>query len=450
MLYRKIENTIYEHLASKSDKIMIVQGARQVGKSYIIRHVGNRLFKNLIEINFIEDFNGLRNFQEVRTTEEFYLVLSSLYGDKLGKQDDTLIFLDEIQKYPQFLTMLKFLRQEGRFTYIASGSLLGVALEKSVSVPGGSIEIINMYPLDFEEFMIANNVGRDVIDEMRKAFDSRSSLPVGVHDRLMSLFRRYLLVGGLPDAVNAYLDTHNIMEVRKIQFSIHELYGVDASQYDDDNKLKIKRMYEMLPSIMENHKKRIIFKDIEGKEGARASKFKDELDYLIYSGIALETVAVSNPKFPLRESAKKNLLKLYMNDVGILTALLYRNNVRPILNDENSINLGSVYETVVAMELAAHGNSLHYYDNKSYGEVDFLIDDYDTLSVAPIEVKSGKDYKIHSALSRFINTKDYNIRQGYVLSNSGKVEEENGIIYMPIYNIAFFQPDTPSPESLYI
>ncbi len=192
------------------------------------------------------------------------------------------------------------------------------------------------------------------------------------------------------------------------------------------------------------------FKVTKDKKGARASEFEDDLDYLISSGIALETTAVSNPKFPLTESVKKNLLKLYMNDVGLLTALLYRNNVKPILDDEESINLGSVYETVVAMELSAHGNALHYYDNKTHGEVDFLIDDFQTLSVAPIEVKSGKDYKVHSALSRFVSTKDYNIYQGYVLSNSGKVEVDDNIVYMPIYNVSFFEPDSVAEEDKFI
>ncbi|MDE6702162.1 MAG: AAA family ATPase [Muribaculaceae bacterium] len=450
MLYRKIEMSIYEHLTSGSDKVLVVTGARQVGKSYIIGYVARKLFKHVIEINFIEDANGPCYFRDVRSTEDFYLIMSSLYGDRMGKREDTIIFLDEIQKYPQFLTMLKFLREESRFSYIASGSLLGVSLKSTVSVPVGSIEILKMYPLDFEEFLIANEVGKDVIDFMRESFRKHISLPAGLHERLMNLFRRYLLVGGMPDVVNTYIDTHNIVEVRKVQHSIHELYVADASQYDEEHKLKIKRMYEMLPSLMENQKKRIIFKNVEDRKGARAANFEDDLDYLISSGIALETTAVSNPKFPLAESMKKNLLKLYMNDVGLLTALLYRNNVRPILNDEESINLGSVYETVVAMELSAHGNTLHYYDNKSHGEVDFLIDDFQTLSVAPIEVKSGKDYKVHSALNRFLSTKDYNIHQGYVLSNSGKVEEVEGIVYMPIYNVAFFEPDSVSEEDMFI
>ena len=450
MLYRKMESSIYQHLVSGSDKVLVVTGARQVGKSYIIGYVARQLFKNLIEINFIEDANGPGYFKDVRTTEDFYLIMSALYGDRMGKREDTIVFLDEIQRYPQFLTMLKFLREEGRFSYIASGSLLGVSLKSTVSVPVGSIEILKMYPLDFEEFLIANEVGKDVIDFMRKSFSDRASLPAGLHERIMDLFRRYLLVGGMPDVVNTYLATHNIMEVRKVQHSIHELYAADASQYDQEHKLKIKRMYEMLPSLMENQKKRVVFKEIEDRKGARATDFKDDLDYLISSGIALETTAVSNPKFPLVESMKKNLLKLYMNDVGLLTSLLYRNNVKPILNDEDSINLGSVYETVVATELAAHGNTLHYYDNKSHGEVDFLIDDFQTLSVAPIEVKSGKDYKVHSALNRFLSTKDYNIHQGYVLSNSGKVEVVGRIVYMPVYNVAFFEPDIVSEEDMYI
>lgn len=450
MLYRKIESTIYQRLKSQSNKILIVTGARQVGKSYIIRYVANKLFKNIIELNFIEDATGEGLFKDIRTTDEFYLLLSSLYGNKLGTKENTLIFLDEIQKYPQFLTLLKFLQNEGKYTYIASGSLLGVSLRRTVSVPVGSIEILKMYPLDFEEFLIANAVGQDVLTAMRDSFENIKSLPTGIHDRIMSLFRRYLLIGGLPDAVNTYLETHNIMNVRRVQLSIHELYGIDASQYDDEHKLKIKRMYEMLPSLMENHKKRLIFKEIENKAGARATEFVDELDYLTSSGIALETTAVSNPKFPLTESTKKNLIKLYINDVGILSALLYRNNILPIMNDSGSINLGSIYETAVAMELAAHRNTLHYYDNKNHGEVDFLIDDFQSMSVVPIEVKSGKDYKVHSALNRLISTDDYHIKHGYVLSNSGNIETENDIIYIPIYNIMFFTPDKVSEEDMYI
>lgn len=449
MLYRKIESVVREHLISLSNKVMVVSGARQVGKSYIIRYVGQQIFENFIEVNFIDDFNGPKLYQNVNTVDDFYLVLGSVVGNKIGDRENTLIFLDEIQKYPQFLTMLKFLREDGRAKIIASGSLLGVTLKTTVSVPVGSIEIVNMYPLDFEEFIIANGVGHNVIESMQSSFANLSSLPQGVHEKLLSLFRRYLLVGGMPDAVNAYLETHSIINVRNVQNSIYELYKVDASQYDSEHRLKITRMYEMIPSNMENLKKRVKFKEIEGKRGARLAQFEDELDYLTSSGIALDVLAVTNPKFPLLESSKKNLVKLYMNDVGLLTSVLYRNNIKPIIEDECSVNLGAVYETAVAMELKALGNILYYYDNKSHGEVDFIVDDYESLSVAPLEVKSGKDYKIHSSLTKFVNTLDYHIPRGYVLSNSGEITMKDKIAYIPVYYAMFFNPNRVAPDNIY-
>jgi len=448
MLYRKIEHTIYEHLAGRPEKILIVSGARQIGKSFIIRHVGNKLFRNLVEINLIEDFDGPKVFADVKTTDDFYFALGIIAGDKLGDASDTLIFLDEIQKYPHLLTMLKFLKQEGRYRYVASGSLLGVTLKRSTSVPMGSIEILKMYPLDFEEFLIANDVGKDAIEEMRGRYQRKESLSEGVHDHIMSLFKRYLLVGGLPDAVNAYLDTRNIVKVRAIQRDIHDLYTTDASQYDEEHKLKIERIYNLVPSNLENKKKRLIYKDIEDKKGKRASDYEEEIEYLISSGITLEVKAISNPLFPLTESEHKNLLKLYMNDVGLLTSLLYRNNVKAVLDDEASINLGSVYECVVASELAAHDNNLFYYDNRTRGEVDFLTDDYKSLSVIPLEVKSGKDYKRHSALSRFVSTPDYNINHAYVLSNSREVEVIGKIVYIPIYYSMFIEGNVTEEEIL--
>ena len=190
---------------------------------------------------------------------------------------------------------------------------------------------------------------------------------------------------------------------------------------------------------LENKKKRIVVQQIENINGKTMSNYQDEFDYLISSGIALDVKALSTPTFPLIESSGKNLLKLYLNDVGILTNILYKNNIRAILNDEKSINLGTVYESVVASELKAHGYDLFYYDNKANGEVDFLIDDYDNLSAVPIEVKSGKDYTVHSAINKFLSNKDYNVKKGYVLSNERMVYEKDGIIYLPIYYVMFFK-----------
>ena len=211
-----------------------------------------------------------------------------------------------------------------------------------------------------------------------------------------------------------------------------------ASKYDDENRLKIRRIYDLIPSTLENKKKRIVAQSIENKKGKRFSDYKDEFDYLINAGIALDVNAISTPVFPLIEASGKNLLKLYLNDVGLLTNILYRHNVRAVLDDQKSINLGTVYESVIASELKAHGFKLFYYDNKAKGEVDYLIDDYDSLSVVPIEVKSGKDYTVHSALNHFMETEEYHISKGFVLSNERQIMKNGKIIYLPVYFIMFF------------
>ena len=448
MLYRKIQDKLRSHLSSGSDKIIIVEGARQIGKSFIIREVGKKLFSNFIEINLLEDKDGLGLFGNVTTTEDFYLQLGMIAGDRLGTRKNTLIFLDEIQEYPHLLTMLKFLRQDNRFTFIASGSLLGLTLHHTTSIPIGSILIMPMYPLDFEEFLIANGIGSDVIGYIKQQFRKKESLAESTHLRIMDLFKKYLLSGGMPDAVNTYLSTHNIVKVREVQQDIHTLYRADASKYDFSHKLKIERIYDMIPSMMESKKKRVIIKDIEDKKGARFKSYEEEFDYLIDSGIALEVKAVTGPRFPLIESGTKNLLKLYLNDVGILTGVLYRNNIRAVLDDECSVNLGAVYESVVAQELKAHGHNLFYYDNKKKGEVDYLIDNYATLSVTPVEVKSGKDYTVHSALDAFVDNSDYNVKEGIVFCNSREVRKKGKVIYLPIYYVMCMDADVADPGSL--
>ena len=425
MLFRKIESLIENHLQSDSKKILLIDGARQVGKTYIIRHVGHKLFENFIEINMVEDSIGPRLFAETKTVEDFYLQVSMLEGSKMKQKDNTLIFIDEIQAYPHLLTLLKFLSQDDRFTYIASGSLLGVTLSQTTSIPMGSIRKARMFPLDFEEFLYANGLNEFAISAMRKKFERLDALDEPTHNKMMDYFRKYLLVGGLPDAVNSYLENHNIQFVREIQQEIHDYYAADASKYDEERKLKIRRIYDLIPSNMENKKKRVVAQSIEDKKGKTFADYQDEFEYLISAGIALNVQAISNPVFPLVESSGKNLL-----------------------DDEASINLGSVYESVVASELIAHGYELFYYDNRHKGEVDFLIDDYATLSAVPIEVKSGKDYTIHSALNNFVKNEDYHIQKAFVVSNERTVSTKGKIIYIPIYYIMFFQHGLEDSEAM--
>lgn len=439
MLYRKIQSYITDYLKGNSDKILILEGARQVGKSFIIRVVGQQLFKHFIELNFVEDDEHEQLFKNIHSAEDFYLTLSMVAGARLGDATDTLIFLDEIQHYPQFLTLLKFFRQDNRYRFIASGSLLGISLRQTTSIPVGSIIRKEMYQLDFEEFLIANGFGDEAIKLLHNSFLNKQGLTESHHQHLLNLFRRYLLVGGMPDAVNEYLDSHNIVKVREIQKAILDLYGADAAKYEKEQSknLLIKRIYDMIPSQMENKKKRIVAKDIQGKKGDRFNRYQEEFEYLISSGIVLDAHAISNPKFPLAESVQKNLLKLYLNDVGLLTAQLFHHNLRPVLEDIRSINLGAVYESVVAQELRSHGLRLFYYDNRQKGEVDFLVDDYDNLSILPVEVKSGKGYTLHSALNNLLGTPDYHVNNAVVLSNERDVTIRDKVIYMPVYYAMF-------------
>ena len=445
MLYRKITSKIEQYLSSDSERMLLIDGARQIGKSYIIRLVGQQKFSNYIEINMEEDRLKDKIFENAKTTQDFYMALSIVAGEKMKDRENTLVFIDEIQAYDHLLTLVKFLMAEKKFTYIASGSLLGVTLKNTQSVPVGSLEILHMFPMDFEEFLYANGVGKIAVESMREAFNKLQSLPDAIHNKIMDLFKKYLIVGGLPKAVETFVESRNIVEFRAIQKSTYNLYKVDAQKYEEEHncKLKIQRIFEMIPSNLENKKKRIVIKEIEDKRWKRAGDYIEEFDYLISAGVTLEVKAVSTPAYPLVENSGKNLLKLYLNDVGILSGIYYRNNITAIMNENNSINLGSIYETVVAQELKAHGFDLYYYDNKKNGEVDYLIDDVDNLSNIPIEVKSGKDYTVHSALDKFLANVEYNIKRAFVLSNEQRVyRDKQGVTYIPIYYVMFFNNDS--------
>lgn len=440
MLYRKISKTIENYFSTDSNRMMLIEGARQIGKSYIIRSIGEKMYSNFIEINMEEDKLGDRIFADARTTNDFYMALSTVAGNKMKDRQNTLVFIDEIQAYEHLFTLIKFLMRDNRFRYIASGSLLGITLGNTQSLPIGSIEIVHMFPMDFEEFLIANNVGHEAINGIKDCFAKRVGLPEALHLKMLDLFKKYLIVGGLPKAVEAYVETKNIVTIRSIQSEVHNLYEVDCYKYEEEHnkKLKIRRIYEMIPSVLENKKKRIVMKDIENKDWKRAGDYMEEFEYIISAGVALEVKAVSTPTYPLIENSGKNLLKLYLNDVGMLSGIYYHNSINAIMGDDKSLNLGAVYETVVAQELKAHGYSLYYYDNKKNGEVDFLIDDMENLSNIPLEVKSGKDYTVHSALTKFLNNPDYNIKRTYVLSNESKVYDKDGVTYIPIYFVMCF------------
>ena len=435
MFYRKIEERINRYYADKNAKILVIDGARQIGKSFIIRETGKKFFKHFVEINLKDDSEGDKLFESVRTTEDFYLQVSALYGNNLGDVSDTMIFLDEIQVYPHLLTMLKPLKADARYRYICSGSLLGITLQHTF-IPMGSIDEVKMFPMDFEEFLLANNVGKDVISYLRKCFAGQTPPSEGIHKTILGLFKRYLLSGGLPDSVKAFVEAKNVYTMRENQALTYKYYSDDAAKYDKEHSLKIRRIYDYLSSYMENKVKRIQFKKIEDAPKASMGRYQDEFDYLLSSGCVLGAKAISNPVFPLCESASKNLIKLYYNDVGLLTNLLYKNNIDAVLNKDSGVNLGSVYETACAMELSAHGHDLYYFDSKKVGEVDFLINDYENTSILPIEIKSGNDQNNFRAIPKLVK-EPYNLQKGYIFGNENGISSKSNLVTFPIYMIMF-------------
>ena len=435
-MYRKISKYIEDYLTHDYNKILCIDGARQVGKTYIIRELCKKYFKNFIELNMSNDKIGDKIFANVGTINEFYIQVSALAGEKMDTKENTIIFIDEIQEYPQLLTLLKPLNDDDKYRYICSGSSLGISLSNTTLIPMGSIVEKKMYPMDFEEFLLANSFGEIALNYLKECFINKKSPELSIHNKVLNLFKMYLIVGGMPEAIKIFVESKNIFRVKEAQQNIQNYYGADASKYDKEHKLKIKRIYDMVPSNIENKVKRIQYKKIENIDDVRYTKYIDEFDYLISSGIVLDTKAITEPKFPLIQSSGKNLIKLYMNDVGIFTNVLYQTNINAVLEDKG-VNLGAVYETVVAQELICHNHKLYYYDRKKIGEVDYLIDDYNNLSVVPIEVKSGKDYMNFKALTKIIDEHNYKINYGYVLNNDSEIKQIDKIIYMPIYFIMF-------------
>lgn len=329
------------------------------------------------------------------------------------------------------------MREENKYKYICSGSELGIAIKKTSLIPMGSITEKRMFPMDFEEFLLANDISEGIINYIKESYNSLQSLDLSIHNKILYLFKIYLLVGGMPAAFKNYIETKNISLVREIHDDLIRYYGDDASKYDKEHKLKIKKNYDFVPSNIENKVKRVCFNSIENIKDARYRNYINEFDYLLSSGIVLGNVAISEPKFPLLQSSSKNLIKLYMNDVGLFTNKLYKNNIDAVSNDRSGVNLGAVYETVVSQELICHGHNLFYFDRRKVGEVDYLIDDYDTLSVLPIEVKSGRDNSSYRALPKICENNNYKIKKAYVLSNEREVKQINKIIYLPIYFVMF-------------
>lgn len=437
MLKRKIDNYIQDFY-NNSKNALLITGARQIGKTFSIREFGKR-FNSFIEINFIDNPQAIDVFKGAKNSSDILLRLSAITSKHLIK-GETLIFFDEVQKCPEIVTAIKFLVDEGSYRYILSGSLLGVELKDLRSEPVGYMGVKDMFPLDFEEFISCVGINENIIESLRNSWNNLLPVDEFIHSKMMELFRLYLIVGGMPAVVNKYLETNNLQDVIKIQQDIIRLYKRDIAQYDPNNKLYIEDIFNLIPPELNSKNKRFILKKLN--ENAKFDRYQNSFLWLKNAGVALPIYNIEEPKVPLLLSRSRNLFKLFQNDIGLLASQYSEGIQLRIIQGDKNINFGSIYENTVAQELVAHNIDAYYYNNKKRGEIDFVIELEG--KVLPIEVKSGKDYETHHALSNIMDCEEYEIEKAIVFNNEN-LHTKNKIIYAPIYMIMFIEKKNEAP-----
>lgn len=425
MLTRTVDRILIDHFKI-SKTALLIEGARQIGKTFSIRQFGKK-FKTYIEINFIEQPEAISLFKDLSNTKDLLARLSLFTKQKLIKRD-TLIFFDEVQICPEVITYIKFLVDEGSYNYILSGSLLGIEINDLRSVPVGYLTIKRMFPLTFREFALNLGLNSSILENLETSFKEKKPVDDFIHKKMMELFRVYLVVGGMPAAVNRYIETNNLNEVIDIQNQIVNLYKKDITQYDKNNKLAIAQIFELIAPQLNSQNKRFIIKDI--KSGVKFDRYENSFLWLKDAGFALPVYNVETPKIPLKLSKSRSLFKLFMSDVGLLASEYSQGIQLKIISGDDKLNYGAIFENYIAQEITACEHDLYYYNNKKRGELDFLIE-YDG-EVLPIEVKSGKDYKVHRALSNIMDCGEFNLNRALIFNNSN-LKVEGKLTYAPIY-----------------
>lgn len=411
-------------------KAMIVTGARQVGKTYLIREFAQKEYENFLEINFVETPSAGKIFEESLDPNEIIINLSAL-ASKPFIPGKTLIFFDEIQECPKARTAIKFLVDDGRFDYIESGSLLGVQYKEVPSYPVGYEQHVRMYPLSLREFFAAMGIGEDAIEYAQDAFLKDQPIPLAIHQKLKKAFLLYMVVGGMPDAVSTFVQSNDLNKTYQVQDSILNLYRQDIAKYAN-NKPHVKLIFDCIVSELDKKNKRFKLSDLS--KTARMDRYASDFMWLIDAGVGLPTYNVNAPVSPLSINTQRNLFKLFLCDTGLLSAQMSGQNRIDLLQGNVSINWGSALENAIAQELTSKSYSLNYFLKQKYGEVDFLIEK--DGKVLPIEVKSGKSYKSHKALQNVLDVKEWKIKNSLVLC-SDNVSKDGKITYAPWYCAMF-------------
>ena len=444
MLYRKAYGKLQAWKQQPKRKALCVLGARQIGKTTVIRQFGAENYECFIEINFITNPDAARIFEGNLDANTIITNLTA-YTRKPMIPGKTLVLLDEIQACPNARTAIKFLVEDGRFDYIESGSLVGVKHKEIKSYPVGFEEIYQMYPMDLEEYLWANGVQESTIQYQKGCYDQAVAVTDAIHATMCKLFYSYIVVGGMPDVVQTYVDTHDIAQVIARQREILELYRLDIAQYADGNdKVKIRAIFDSIPSQLNDKKRRFILTAL-GPNG-RQLRYADSFNWLADAGVALPCYNLEEPQPPLRLNEKHNLFKLFMCDTGLLCAACMDNVQFGLLNGDLQINMGSILVNMVAQQLQSNGFRLGYYDGKKTGEIDFVIQN--GMGVDLIEAKSGNDYKHHPALDKIRRIEGWQFQNAKVLCK-GNVEQADGILYYPWYMVMFMTMNQLPKEMKY-
>ena len=445
MIKRKIDRYLADFFDTDRKALMLT-GARQIGKTYSIRRFGHEHFERFVEINFIENPGLVKVFSKAKNCQDILLRLSTVTSQDLIK-GNTLVFFDEVQECPDVMTWVKALVDEGSYIYALSGSLLGVELKDIRSVPVGYMSEMQVYPMDFEEFVRAVGVPENVLEAVKKSWSEKTPVDAYIHEKMMQLFQLYIIVGGMPAAVQTYMDSNNIQNVVKEQRDIINLYKKDIARYDQDvrKKLYINEVFDLIPSELNAKNKRFILKRLN--ENMTFGRHENDFIWLKDADMALPTYNVEEPVSPLKLSEQRNLFKLFQNDVGLLSCQYSSGGIQlKILQGKVNVNYGSVFENAVAQELHAHGWDLYYFNSKKQGEIDFILETDD--EIIPLEVKSGKDYERHNALSKLLSIPNYGIRRAIVLCNDN-LHVKGNVEYLPVYMIMFLVKQDELEDPIY-
>jgi len=431
MLKRKIDTALLAWMNEKPKKALLVKGARQVGKTTSIETFGKNHYRSFIELNFERNPEFREIFAGSLDAKTIILNMSAM-GLGPFMEQDTLIFFDEVQSCPNARTAIKFLIQDGRYDYIESGSLLGINYRDVSSYPVGYETQCEMSSLDFEEFLWAKGIGSDVIDLLRKSYETKKPLNSAVHLAMMRHFREYLIVGGMPAAVNRFIETADMQKVMKEQNDIINSYRDDVKKYAGTNKFKVREVFDSIPEQLNKNNKRYYLSMLSKEPKLRT--YEDAIMWLFDAGIASPCYNVSAIEFPLALNEKRNLFKVFMNDTGLLVAMSYAGIQNEVLNGNIEINEGAIVENALADAFVKKGYQLHYYDRKkpTSMEIDFVIQRNSRIQI--IEAKSGIDFEKHDSLDQLL--KEQSIDTPMVLC-ADNIHEKDGILYLPYYLCSF-------------